>query len=105
MTTATFHTECEQGHVDVVLGGEIDLDNAPELEVKLHGALRDGTTSVRLDLSGLTYIDSIGMRTLFLLASRLEARHIHLVVVAVAGSMARRVIELSGFGSIASLEP
>ena len=85
--------------------GEIDLDNAPELEGKIRQAVLDGTTEVTLDLSGLTYVDSIGMRALFLLASNLDARGIPLTIVAAAGSMARRVIELTGLGSLASLQP
>ena len=105
MTIATFNVAAGHGHVDVELSGEIDLDNAPEIEAKIHKATSGDTTSVTLDLSGLNYVDSIGMRVLFVLASRLESRGVPLAIVAGPGSMARRVVELSGLTSIASLHP
>src|SRR4051812_13611836 len=105
MTAATFEASEERGHVSIVLSGEVDLDNAPEIEAKIHQALDSELSAVTLDLSALNYVDSTGMRVLFLLASKLEGREVPLVVVCEPGSMARRVIELSGLTSLVSLRP
>jgi len=105
MTNATFNATAGRGHVDIELAGEVDLDNASEMEAKIHKAISTDTTSVTLDLTGLTYVDSIGMRVLFLLASRLDSRGVPLDIVAATGSIGRRVVELSGLTSIASLHP
>lgn len=42
--------------------GELDLDTAPLLERKLGAARTDGTDRLVLDLRGLTFMDSTGLR-------------------------------------------
>jgi anti-sigma B factor antagonist len=48
----------------ISLAGELDLSNADRLRDALHGAMRSGATRVVVDLSGLGFIDSTGLRTL-----------------------------------------
>src|SRR5947207_14563269 len=45
------------------LTGELDLSSAPELRARL-APLRAGNSPVRLDLSGLEFIDSVGVHLL-----------------------------------------
>ena len=105
MTHATVAVQAEGGEVEIVLSGEIDLDNAAAVESQIHDAISNQTTRVRLLVSEVGYIDSIGLRILFALTSTLAGLGIDLTVVAAPRSAARRVIELSGLASVASLQP
>jgi len=105
MTHAAVSSRTDGDAVEITLSGEIDLANAFLVESQVHEAIFNHTTSVTLDLSDVAYIDSIGMRVLFSLASTLQSLNIGLTVIAPPRSAARRVIELSGFEGLASLEP
>ncbi|MGI8616370.1 MAG: STAS domain-containing protein, partial [Actinomycetota bacterium] len=64
-------------HDDIVIGvltGEVDLSNATELEGLITEAVPNNVVGVVLDLSGVTYIDSAGVRLLLSLAGRLRWR-------------------------------
>ncbi|NMO91307.1 STAS domain-containing protein [Actinomycetospora sp. TBRC 11914] len=105
MTKATVLVSPDHSRVRIDLGGEIDLENAASVEEQLAAAIPNHLSAVTLDLSGLDYIDSVGLRILFALAARLEVLQIELQVVAPIGSLARRVLELSGFEAIVALDP
>jgi anti-sigma B factor antagonist len=75
------------------LAGEIDMANAPALEAALiQYALRQRSTTVVLDCSGLEFIDSSGLRMLTGVA-RACGKRIELVNVA---PHIRRVFEVTG---------
>jgi anti-anti-sigma factor len=93
MTDARVEVSAEDRSMRISLSGEIDLANAAEAAV------------VSVDLSDLTYLDSAGVRILFTLASRLQALRIALELIVPVGSSTRRLIELSGFESLAALRP
>jgi anti-sigma B factor antagonist len=46
------------------LRGELDLQTAPALRQRLHGALEDGPIHLVLELSALTFMDSTGISVL-----------------------------------------
>ena len=48
----------------VVPVGELDLATTPELEAQLHELRRSGFEHVVLDMRGLTFIDSSGIRAI-----------------------------------------
>jgi anti-anti-sigma factor len=75
----------------VRLSGEVDISNSSDLERRLL-ELTDEDGFV-LDLSGLTYLDSAGVRLLFRLA---EAACGRLRLVLAPDSPVRRVLELAG---------
>ncbi len=89
----------------IALSGEIDLANAATVEDELRAAVSSQPTTVSVDLTDLTYMDSAGVRILFALASRLRALRIMLELVVPLDSPTRRLIELSGFESLAALQP
>jgi anti-anti-sigma factor len=103
MTVANVHVHTEQAAVHITISGEIDLDNAATVEDQLFAAIDNHTTAAVLDLSNLLYMDSSGLRMLFVLATRLDTLQIRLELVARRGSPARRVLELTGFDAFASL--
>jgi anti-anti-sigma factor len=83
----------------IALFGEIDMANADDVEQQILGAIDNQLTAVTIDLSGLEYIDSAGLRVLFTLGSRLEILQIALRLVVPTGSSIRRVIDLSGMAA------
>lgn len=71
----------------LVVGGEVDLNNAD----RFAGLLRDAGRPLVVDLGGVTYFDSSALRVVI---TEHLARPLH--VVAPVGSIARRVIEVTG---------
>ena len=92
---------------DVAIGtltGEVDLSNAMELEGLITDAVPNTVRGVVLDLSGVSYVDSAGVRLLLSLAGRLRWRGQDLVLAAPPGSRCRRVLSMVGVGSKVMLE-
>ncbi len=93
--------ECEIGSVrageprDVQVRGEIDLATAPELEARVLQAFDGGPSSIVLDLDGLTFIDSSGLRALVALSKAAGDRGALLTLRNVPRH-AQRVLELTG---------
>lgn len=90
---------------DVQIRGEIDLATAPELEAQVAGAFAGGPSSVVLDLAGLTFIDSSGLRALVALSNQAGSLGTSLALKNVPRH-AQRVLDLTGltdfFGSAES---
>jgi anti-anti-sigma factor len=105
MTPVTVLVHPDGSRVHIVLTGEVDLANADVVEEQLAAAIPNHLTWVSLDVGGLDYVDSAGLRVLFALAARLDVLQIDLEVCAPVGSLARRVLELSGFETVVALEP
>lgn len=106
MTEATLGVEPLAGDtVRIAISGEIDLANVGGLEQELFGAISNQLDEVVVDLSSVTYVDSAGLRVLFTLGTRLEALQIRFRLVVPPHAPPRRVIELSGIGSVATVEP
>ena len=83
----------------ISLAGEIDMDNARQVEHGILGAISNQLTGVTLDLSGIEYIDSAGLRVLFSLGARLTTLQIGLRLLVPEQSPVRRVIDLSGMAA------
>ena len=54
----------------IELIGELDLDGAPKLEDELRSAEASDASSIVVDLGGLEFIDSTGLRLLVMAAER-----------------------------------
>ena len=46
---------------DVILAGEVDISNAPQLRAELKAMLEEKTAPVTMDIKDLSYIDSTGL--------------------------------------------
>jgi anti-sigma B factor antagonist len=86
----------ERGTCRLTLRGELDLGTAERLE----RALADAGDDVLLDLRGLTFMDSTGVRVLLEAA---EAEHANLRIIAPAGGDVRVTIEETGIGPLLPL--
>lgn len=89
--------ECSRestGGVTVVVRGEIDMSNARSVGERIDAAVTDPPGRVLLDLGSVGYVDTSGVRMLGHLGRRLGPL---LTVVAPSGSVARDVLEITGF--------
>ena len=89
----------------IAVGGEIDLANAAAVERQILDAISNQITEITLDLHGLTYIDSAGLRVLFTLGSRLETLQTALELIVPTESPIWRTIELSGLAAAVPVRP
>jgi anti-sigma B factor antagonist/stage II sporulation protein AA (anti-sigma F factor antagonist) len=95
MTLAEVHLEQRAEGTVVHVRGEIDLSNADTLRQQVIGAVPHDGNGVVVDLSETTYLDSSGIRLLFDLAERLQARRQRLALVVTEDAMVRRVLVLT----------
>lgn len=105
MSATKVESSAENGLMRVTLHGEIDLANAEAVEDELRVAISPQLSAVSVDLTDLIYIDSAGIRILYRLASQLQTLRIVPEFIVPLDAPARRLIELSGFESIAVLRP
>lgn len=87
----------------VRLRGEIDLSNADALGEAAAGAVPNSAAGLVLDLSGVTYLDSTGVRLVFRLARRLGDRQQALRLVVPDGARIARVLDLSSVRTVAEV--
>jgi len=82
----------------VTASGEIDLSNVGELRSAVTEAAED-CARLRLDLSGIEFIDSTGLGGLLELRSTLRARNVTLEIVAGEGPV-RQAVEITGLAEL-----
>ena len=63
MALLELNTEREGDRVRLVLSGELDISSAPQLEGALERVEAEGPEELVLDLRGLQFMDSTGLRT------------------------------------------
>jgi anti-anti-sigma factor len=78
------------------LRGEIDISNARDLFAAIDDAIPNGTATIVVDVSEVTYLDSAGVKLLVQLADRLRTRRRELRLVVPERSPIRAVLELTG---------
>ena len=85
------------GPTSLRVSGEVDLANAEDLAAAFEG-LENQEEDVELDLGGLTFIDSTGIRQLILLARRLPPGRS--LVIRAPTAAVRRTFEIAGIPDI-----
>ncbi len=83
----------------VSTAGQINSANAAELESSLLEWVEEGEYRWVLDMSGVEYISSAGLRVVLLLAKRLKQKAGHLVLCGLQPHVLE-VFDISGFLSI-----
>lgn len=96
MTSALVHVHVDDTSTEIVVQGEIDLDNAAVVRRQMLGSISNQVQSVVVDLTEVSYLDSTGVRILSALAQRLRLLQIRFEVIAPIGSPVRRIVELAG---------
>jgi anti-anti-sigma factor len=100
---ATFRVIERGAIMRAAIDGEIDLSNATDLGAAIVVEVPNEAAGMVLDLTGITFIDSSGIRLLLGLVGRFRWRGQQLAIVAPIGSKVRRVIELAGAGDALEL--
>jgi anti-sigma B factor antagonist len=94
----------EIGDAIVVIGlkGEVDLYTCPELKQELLRVINDGATTIVVDLTETTFIDSTGLGVLIRGVERLKTEGGRLAVVCVDPNMVK-VFEVTGLNRVFSI--
>jgi anti-sigma B factor antagonist len=79
----------------VVVRGEIDMETAPQLERVLDDVVAKGALLVTLDLEGVDFLDSSGLRVILGASNKLSAQEGQLLIEG-ASSAVERVLEITG---------
>ncbi len=90
--------------VIVRLSGRLDSSAAPSAEEKLSGALTGQPPRLAVDMSGLDYISSAGLRVLLVVAKKVQQQKGKVALCGLAANV-REVFTVSGFDSIFAIEP
>ena len=82
---------------------QLDLANAEGLGAAAENAVSNRARGLVLDLSGVTFLDSTGLRLVFRLARRLHDRQQSLRLVVPDGARIARVLTVSGVSTVAEV--
>ena len=83
----------------VAVSGRMDAVTSPEFENKLSGFIAQGEKAFLINLSGLEYISSAGLRTILAAAKRLKEVDGKIVFSGLQGHV-KEVFLISGFNGI-----
>ena len=101
---ARIEDESNHPHAVVISAyGELDLHVTPELQDRIDAAIERGAELVVVDLSAVTFIDSMALGVLLGSANRLERRGGALRLVVPSADL-RRIFEISHLDRIFTLE-
>ena len=82
--------------------GEIDLATADLLDLAIDSALSEGVSSLSIDLSEVTFIDSTGVRSLMVCQQKVADAGLEMTVVVPPGPVAR-TLSVTGVDSLLTL--
>ena len=95
--TVVAHTD---GYL-VVVDGELDLSTAPKLAAIL-GQFANGT--VRVDLTGVRFMDSTGLKTLLVAHRRLRRAGRSMILCGPIDAIIQRTFEITGLDDVLEFE-
>lgn len=85
----------DAGVAQVTLQGELDLDRANEVADELSGLLDGGATRVIVDVGGLSFLDSSGLRALLTAREKLDSGGATLELANLSPAV-ERVLDMTG---------
>lgn len=88
-------TRIDGANVIATVSGEIDGKTAPQVQSELLAALQDGSGLI-VDMRGVTYLSSAGLRMLLLLYRQIAAKKGKVVLVGVSEEI-RDTMSMTGF--------
>ena len=90
----------QEGRVTVVsASGKIDAMTAPVFEASLTDLIGEGRLYLALDLGGVEYISSAGLRVILASAKALKGKE-GMLLLANAQEPVKEVFDISGFGTV-----
>lgn len=84
--------------------GEIDLSTAPQLERRVDDVIEQGSHRLILDLTGVVFMDSTGLRAL-IAAQKSIAEHTGRLAIAAADGPVTRLLSITGVQSELIVHP
>jgi len=98
-------TQEQAGDVVIVkLAGRLDSGAARSAEDGFNGVLAGGTPRLAVDMSGLDYISSAGLRVLLVMAKKVQQAKGKVALYGLVPNV-REVFAVSGFDTIFSIQP
>jgi anti-sigma B factor antagonist len=89
-------------HCIIRVKGRMDVVSAPEFESACGKCIEEGETSFVVDLGGLEYISSAGLRALLVIAKKLKSSDGSISFCSLTPAVGR-VFSISGFGAMFTL--
>ena len=89
----------QDGTAVVAVAGEIDVYTSPLLQERLVEVLKDGSSSIVLDLSAVTFLDSTGLGVLITGLKRCRSAEGDLVLVTAQPNVLK-VLEITGLNDV-----
>lgn len=90
------NSRLDNGIMICVLEGRVDSTGASQMDEELQRALADGQYKIVLDMAGVTYINSAGLRTLADVLTQARGQEGDLRLVALSPKV-ERVFKIIGF--------
>jgi anti-anti-sigma factor len=103
-TPMEFVQESAGGVLIVKLSGRLDSSTAQAAEDNFTRAIASGVTRIAIDMSGLDYISSAGLRILLVIAKKLQQAKGKVVLFGLVANV-REVFSISGFDKIFTIRP
>src|ERR1700720_761308 len=98
-------TQEQAGDVVIVrLAGRLDSGAARSAEDGVNAVLAGGTSRLAVDMSGLDYISSAGLRVLLVMAKKVQQAKGKVALYGLVPNV-REVFAVSGFDTIFSIQP
>jgi anti-anti-sigma factor len=94
-----FQSTSDSGILTLTVNGRIDADTTAKFSGILNGAIDTGDHKIVLDLSGIDYVSSVGLRALILGAKRVAPLGGRIVLCGPQERI-RHLLEIAGFTSI-----
>jgi len=94
----------QEGPVTIAtVTGEVDISNGLHLTDEILARMPDAAVALAIDLTGLAYIDSAGIRAVFEIAHTLDLRAQRLAVIVQDASPLRSVLKVTRVEEVAAL--
>ncbi len=97
--------EAKEGGVLILSpSGRLEARSAPEFEKQVVERIAAGETKLLLDLAGVEYLSSAGLRALLVAAKRIREKNGKIAVCSLSPGV-EEVFKVSGFDSILPMQP
>ena len=93
-----FQTEEKNQKTILKVSGRMDATTSSEFEEKCEELIKNGAMHIVVDLSGLEYISSAGLRSILAVGKKLKSDGGSVAFCNLTG-MVKEVFDISGFGS------
>ena len=88
----------------VAVAGELDVATSPRLRRRLDEAVDAGARDLRVDLTGVGFMDSSGLGALMAVQHRLQ-EHAGSITIVGAAAPVRKILEITGLDEAFALPP